>query len=285
MKVGYDPYLIEDAVFVEVKRREEAGDLGLYKEYQDLADKVYESASLEEREEEFKKLHWTCFCKLGFGEAVGKVLEEFPGIAEVTMLKAVADFEEGADLKEGRGVLWLIPSRFLDIPRLEVYLRHELMHLADMLSDDFGYVKERASPPQQVRYGLQWDIYIDSRLIRMGRETVSDKEGRSREFEELYRRLPKADRGAIFENLWQRERLTHKEIWEKARDGDGLLARNGVLLPGSSCPLCKFPFHAWTSKLKEEDVIAAIRTDFPLWDPREGACDRCVEVYRINKGG
>ena len=278
MKVYYDPHLVEDAVFLEVCRREEAGDLDLYRKYHRLSDKIYETASPADREEEFRRLHQSLFVKLGFEGVVRKVLEEFPGLDEVAILKAVADFDEGADLRKGRGVIRLLPRRFLGIPGLKAYLRHELMHLTDMLSPDFGYIPEKTSPPVQVRYGLLWDIYIDSRLIGTGRETISDKEGRRREFDEVYRNLPEVERGAIFEALWQRDRLTHKELLDMAQG-----IRSGVPLPGSPCPLCRFPTHAWAEEI-EEEVIEAIKSDLPSWDPGQGACDRCVEVYKV-KGG
>jgi hypothetical protein len=34
----------------------------------------------------------------------------------------------------------------------------------------------------------------------------------------------------------------------------------------------------------DEMVIEAIQIDFPDWESKDGACDRCIEVYELRAG-
>ena len=303
MKIRYDPLLAEAVVLLEIKRREEAGDLEPLRSYRALADPIYERIPIEAREGEFEKVHRGFFLRLGFGEALPKVLGEFPGLEgrleEVFIGKAVTEQEEGADLGHDRTRIGIKvrPERFGDPQGLRRYLRHELQHLADVLDPAFGDVREErvASSPAEEnlireRYRLIWAVWIDGRFARQGEETIATKEERLRDFETLYPRFPRPQRLVIFESLFGAERLTHGEILAMAKDPNTLLERVGevspgglpqrVLLPGSPCPLCRFPSYAWREAF-EEGAIGLIKSDFPHWQPQEGACERCAEVYSI----
>lgn len=301
MRVHYDPALVEEVISREVKRREEEGDLRFFREYHALADPIYERFPPDAREAEFGKLHQKLFLQWGFGEVLAKALEEHPELKEVEEVfvgKAVTRREEGADLSRDRrrvGIL-VCPERFFDPQGLLRYLRHELQHVADLLDPALGYTSlegfPAASPAEanllKDRYRAIWAISIDGRLKRMGKETAASKEERWREFEALYQKIPYAQRLAIFESLWGAGRLTHGEILAMAKDPAMLLKRadeaainsqlSTLRLPGSPCPLCRFPTYSWVEEL-DEVVIGLIRRDFPEWEPEEGACGRCVEVY------
>jgi hypothetical protein len=174
-----------------------------------------------------------------------------------------------------------------------------------MLDEGFGHppLEEgfpAASPAEgnilRERYRTIWDIYVDGRLTRQGKETVLDKEGRLREMEELYRGrdISSSQLIAAFETIWGAEKLTYAEIMEMARDPNRLLQRGGAgqesvsggkqraPLPGSLCPLCRFPTFHWADGLSElpKHVLETIKGDFPMWGPEEGACGRCIEVYK-----
>ena len=122
-------------------------------------------------------------------------------------------------------------EHFFDPPNLRRQLRHEFMHVSDMIDEKFGYTYDRlpqvSSPVEENiirdRYRIIWDIYIDSRLIRQGKETVSDKENQHREFEALYLKIPYSQREVIFENLWGAENLTHHDILDMANDARKVL--------------------------------------------------------------
>jgi hypothetical protein len=103
---------------------------------------------------------------------------------------------------------------------------------------------------------------------------------------------------AIFDGLWQMATLTHPQIWEMATDTGMLLQKFGAhpgtgealdkellgqstLLPGSLCPICRFPTFNWADDLDQfhKDAIKLIQEDNPNWTIENGACEQCVEGY------
>ena len=304
MKIRYEPCLMEDVLFLEMKRREEAGDLHLFQEYHALADPIYEGFPSGTREVEFEKLHARLFLQWGFGVVLAKALEEHPeleGVEELFVGKAVTRRDEVADLSQDRKRVGIKirPERFQDPEGLRRYLRHELRHVSDMLDPAFGYCPEGAFTSSQAeanlikdRYRAIWAISVGGRLQREGKETAASKGERWREFEALYQKIPYVQRLAIFENLWGAGRLTHGEILAMAKDPTALLGRAGeadvsphlspLKLPGSPCPLCRFPTYSWVEEF-DEAVVELIKGDFPGWEPEERACGRCVEVYAVRR--
>lgn len=317
IKIKYDPQLMEELVSQELKRREQAGDFDLFEAYHRLANLIYEKSGVEERGSEFEKLDKQFFLKLGFGEPFDKVFNEFSELmskVEAALVrKAITNRDEGADLSNNLksiGIKILV-ERFRNLPSLPKLLRHELMHVSDMLDEQFGYkYRERLnvySPMEEniirSRYKLLWDIHIDSRLIRGGKETVSGKESRFREFESFYRNISGSYRITIFESLWQMETLTHNQILEMSRDINKLLYRfvtnvrreeihdaeflkTKILLPGLLCPLCRFPTYNWINNFDQHDenLIKLIKEDYPSWRAEEGACERCYDSYEVKAG-
>lgn len=300
MSLVFDSQLLEETVSLEIRRREEQGDPSLLQEYHELGDPIYESFPLEERDQQFEKLHLKFFHKLGLGEGLKKVLAEFPTINgyELRVRKALPMGEDKADLRT-RGEIKSIeiklkPALFLDSDRLARKLRHELMRVSDMLDSGFGYRNEAnaSSNPAEdwaIResYSFIWDIYVDGRLAREGKETISDKEKRAEEFGFLYQGLPASQRRVAFEALWNARELTHDGILKMAKDPGQLLQWAGlglegkVVIPGSPCPLCLFPTHTWADlKNVEVGVLALVKEDFPAWQPWQGACERCLELYQ-----
>lgn len=312
MKIEFDPNLIEEVIFRELKVREEKGDFSLTNEYHSLADPVYENFSLDERPAEFKKIEWDFFKKLGFSTIIKEIFDEFSEletkIAGGVMIKALSPFDEGSNLTKGpnseelrkRVTIKLLPERFQDVVYLKKLVRHELTHIADMVDESFGYRDERlgGNPMEESiireRYSTFWDIFVDSRLIRGGKETVSDKESRYQEFESLYKKIPAEVKVAIFDILWQDEHLTHDRILELSKDvskvikiAEGLPVKQvkkvkKTLLPGSQCPLCQFRTYHWVDNPEyESHLVDAIKKDFPEWESEDGACERCIEAYKV----
>jgi hypothetical protein len=63
MKLEFDPSLIEEVLFGELKAREEKGDFSFTLEYHSCIDPVYENFPLDERPSQFKKIEWDLFKK------------------------------------------------------------------------------------------------------------------------------------------------------------------------------------------------------------------------------
>ncbi|WP_447602121.1 hypothetical protein [Nitrospira sp. Nam80] len=215
------------------------------------------------------------------------------------------EFEE----KGLKGVgIKLIPRRFYD-PALTRYCRHELMHIHDMLDPIFAYdpdTKVGQNPGEETlilhRYRILWNLSVDSRLIGDGKEPMLSKEDRFKEFRSWYRKIPPPQLKSVFEGLWQTGFFTHSELVEMATDTLRVMDRavdveggevpettnKVMLMPGFPCPLCRFPTYTWVEDLGntvETYVLDFIRENHPGWDTEFGACDRCVEVYKLRADG
>ena len=312
MKLEFDPSLIEEVIFGELKAREEKGDFSFTLEYHSRIDPVYENFPSEERPSQFKKIEWDFFKKIESPKIIREIFDEFPElegkVAGGVIAKAVNPFDEGSYLTKGmnqeagqkRIVVKLLPDRFQESSYLRKLIRHELMHASDMLSESYGYRDERlgGNPMEESivkeRYSTFWDIFVDGRLIRKGRETIADREIRYREFESLYKMIPDEVKTAIFDVLWQDEHLTHDKILGLAKDAnevmkisDGLtispsFKRKKTISPGAQCPLCQFRTYHWAENIEQDAyLVDAIKKDFPRWEPEDGVCGQCVEAYKV----
>lgn len=215
------------------------------------------------------------------------------------------EFEERG--MKGVGIK-LIPRRFYD-PALTRYCRHELMHVSDMIDPAFGYdpdTKVGQNPGEETlilqRYRVLWSLSVDSRLVAAGKEPMLSKEDRFKEFRSWYRKIPPPQLKSVFEGLWQTSYFTHSELIEMATDTLRVMDRaveveggelpetenKIMLMPGFPCPLCRFPTYSWVEDLGnkvEPYVLDFIRENHPGWDIEFGACDRCVEVYKLRADG
>ena len=313
MKLEFDPGLIEEVVFKAMKLKEESGDSAFLDEYHTFADPIYENHTPDERPAKFRKIEWDFFRKMGFYKAIEEIFLEFSEIdglvAGGVVAKARSQFDEGSNLVKGpdlepgkkRVVIKLLAERFHDNVFLKKLIRHELMHVVDMLTASFGYKDERLglNPMEESiikeRYSTIWDIYVDSRLISQGKETVVDKEGRYLEFAALYHGFPSDVNEAIFNALWEDRTLTHDRILALAENVNKVMAiaddlvigkaerKKRTLLPGAQCPLCEFRTYNWVENIEQEPhLVKAVQEEFPNWMPDDGICERCLEVYRCN---
>lgn len=311
MKIRLDPLLAEAVVLQEITRRQEMGDSIPFREYHVAADPLYHRHP-DAREAAFQKLHVKCFAKLGFAESLQTGLRAFPEIeaqvAELLVALAGAAAEEGADLspEQGNGSghaitrvgIRLQPHRFLDLAALQRYLQHELLHVVDLLNPEFGYERETVGNIVRNRYRLLWCLSIDARLETAGREPLADKPMHWRQFDAQYGKFAPEVRETIFERLWRPEPVTHPFLLQMAMDSEGLLRLVGdagqkgegsprpTLLPGSPCPLCRFPSYHFVEhhSLLDATLTAAIQQDFPDWTSDKGLCARCLEAYTLRTG-
>jgi hypothetical protein len=191
-------------------------------------------------------------------------------------------------------VLRLRPESLLDEHGLHALLRHELMHVADMLDPAFGY--ERALPPSdggpsadnilRDRYRVVWDATIDGRLARAGFGSPATRDARAREFAAAFSMLGERCASA-FEEWWDAEHPLHPEMVAFAT-----LTALTPFAGGPSrayagrCPVCRFP----TASLDDRaaaiapDVVNAIREENPAWRVEQGLCSQCVDLYEARHG-
>ena len=235
-------------------------------------------------------------------------------IKEITIKRAINKVDEGSNVLNRVSGLPVIEMRVLasrfanpeEVEELGAFLVHEFMHARDMMDPAFDY--EDAFIPGNpsmknlitARFRLLWNIFVDSRLARKKIRSVMTKESRYREFDNYYRKIPEQQRRGIFEGLWNTEKLTHEELLSMATDLETLIStyidysedfteedQEYIHLQGSPCPLCKFPTYNWVDdpeSVCDEMVIEAIQIDFQDWESKDGACDRCIEVYELRAG-
>ena len=299
----YDPRLVEEAVLLSLEGHPEET------QFRRERDRVYELASEDEREARFSQLHGQWFVQLQLGRPIVEALEEQPGLIQqarrCAVLPAITAREEGADLHDWLGggdgqptaiLMKLKPRRLLNPAQLRGWLRHELMHIADMLDPNFGY--ERLIPSSDLgpayanllrdRYRVLWDTWIDGRLHRRGWLPVEVREKRLAEFVSTFAMMGQ-EAEEKFQQLFESDTQTHRGLMALAQSP----AEHAAATPGSAphsqiCPLCRFPTFQLvrgTAGLGElsQDVLDEIAADFPHWQPGEGLCGQCAELYGARK--
>jgi hypothetical protein len=316
MQIHYDEDLVESAVFVCVSgRRPEIPSLQINRFHRER-EKLYAILDPDERNAAFFKLHLSWFREWNLEQALTDRLDEYPALraslAVMAFRRTSRRHEEGAELYVNlgignNGVLALRAERFAFPVGLEIFLRHEFMHLHDMIDPAFGYSPQlhemvRDAMQQRLtreRYRLLWDITIDGRLSaasdvrKWGRNfllpadppphagvyspTVRDLHRAA--FDRAFGFWPQAKRDETFDSLWRNRSPRHAELMAIASDPRDLRSASAQT-PGAPCPLCGFATFDWadTSRLGE-GISAAIRREFPHWTADQGACGRCVEIF------
>jgi hypothetical protein len=288
--VEYEPRLVEEATLLALRGAEAEPA------FRRQRDRLYEIADPEVREAEFRALHTAWFERLGLGRTIGQALGERMSAVRAARACVVAyaasPRQEGAELfvrppEEGTReadrrsvVLRLRPGRLLAAPQLLEFLRHELLHIADMLDPRFAYEPwlsaSDAGPAHREllkdRYRVLWDAYIDGRLSRLGWAPAGVRAERLSDFGRAFPVLGERAEAA-FERFFSAASLRHAELAAFAVDPE-----SG---PGC-CPLCRFPTH--TFEPRPESLPSAVRerigSDFPEWEPAAGLCLQCADLYR-----
>lgn len=229
--VQCDPQLVEAAVHAAVR------GAAFECEYQSARVACYEIDDAEAREHAFVALHRDWFTRLRLSEPVLDALDERPEVSSRTarciLAPAFCARDECAELYGTASnpcaglptvTIRLRPESFVrpdDITRL---LRHELMHINDMLDPAFGY---DPSPAQFLdddglptlirdRYRVLWDTYIDGRLHREGRAAGNARAQRRAEFQQVFKSVEPLGATA-FDKLFGAAELTHRRLLDFAR--------------------------------------------------------------------
>jgi hypothetical protein len=267
--------------------------------FQAERERCYSVPDLDERNAHFHRCHLTWFREWGLERLLLGMMKEFPLLqAHLDLLvwrRAIARKDEGAELfvrEDGcrNGVVALRAERFESDAAVTVLLHHEFTHLSDMLNPAFGYSPDLrltgpvATPQRLVRerYRLLWDATIDGRLARAGRPVSTMQEQHELVFNGAYSFWPEEQRRDVFARLWNNDTPQHAELLALASDPRDLQHALRPL-PGSPCPLCKFPTFIWADPevLLDTKSTEAIARQFPAWTPEQGLCDRCREIYDV----
>lgn len=301
LEIRFDPGFVEEAVFLELKRLEEIGEAGPAREFHARRAALYDARSPEKRDGLFRELARERFHSLGLEDLFTGRFAEFlslPEKLEVAIVRRVWGRKEeevelyrdpagGAGRRSSATLrVGLLAERCVDRERTTAYLRHELTHIADMLDPAFAYSPERALGGEsnaeddliRERFRLLWDLWAHGRMRRRGWPALTDAAALRRQFDRAFRFLGPEDRDRVFEGALSLDRFTQEELLALARD-ERLLKALGA--GGVRCPLCRFPTREGVSGWEGEAaaVARAIRADRPEWDPSEGACRQCFDLY------
>ena len=315
-RVHYDLGLVEESVLCAVRARPRGGQATFHRE----RDLLYEVADPDQREIQFERFHRRWFLSLRLNAPLDRALAELPSLVGTTagcwVLRVASRKDEMADLvrrptdgssvgptaaapeplafpRSSRAekddpaiVVRLCPETLLDPDGLLGLLRHELMHLTDMLDPRFGYQQElyasEAGPSYdnlvRERYRIVWAATIDGRLARQNLLPSSGREQRLREFARAFPML--ADAIELEFGRWFDARdPNHHQILAFAQDPRRLGGQLGRL--DGRCPLCRFPTPALS--LRGEGLpraaLLAIERSFPSWHPEQGVCIQCAALY------
>ncbi len=297
----YDPGLVEEAVFLAAEGHPEA------KRFHRERDRIYRINHPEERERAFNELHRGWFLQLGLADQIEEAVSEQPllssGVNSCLVARAPGKHEEGAELfvnpeeklseKERRTVsVFLRPESLLDPSALLTFLRHELMHITDMLDPGFGY--EPQLPPGEggpthdrllkERYRVLWDATIDGRMVRRGWAPESLRAERLREFCDTFPMFGQKSESR-FSYFFDQEAHTHAELVAFISDPRAVMATPSAPHPGSRCPLCGFPTYDFEPEPEHlsPELLDQITRDSPRWRPTHGLCRQCADLYRARE--
>lgn len=298
----FDPQWIEEAVFAALRDGAEAAI------FHNERNRLYEVSATEARERQFRELYYSWFRRLKLADVIEQALSEQPALFSradsCIVQRAIAKQQEGAELfvradpelsdREKRTVRLLLRTESIT-KRSELlnFLRHELYHVVDMLDPNFGYepaLPSVAGGPThdallRERYKAFWDTFIDGRMVRRGWLPESTRGERLCSFALVFPMFGEATK-RIFELYFDKESHTHAEFVGFASNPRAVTgnAANSPQ-PGSRCPLCGFPTHAFEPKpeLLPQEVVAQIRADFPRWQSLDGLCIQCADLYRAQQ--
>ncbi len=312
MRIEYEPNLVEQAVLLAARQ-----DAALMGQLHRATDPLYQLTDSTQQESQFRETYAGFFRRLGFDEVLPRLLEERPLIAECVgrciarqapnARKEAAELyvkdEEASPSPSTRSLFIFVTADSLLKPKeLEHRMQSELLHTSDMLDYRFGYVKDSLAghhPRQNLirdRYRVLWDIFVEGRLHREGRrdpvfdpEAQTRREAETRLQEQLARVFGRAAIGRAtetFARVFGAVGLTHGQMLAWAQSPADLFensadaTQSGGPDLGGPCPLCAFTTYDW---VKPSDLssatIPAIQSDFPAWQPHDGVCRQCAEIY------
>lgn len=187
----------------------------------------------------------------------------------------------------------LMPKSLLKPEALLRLMRHELLHIADMLDPAFAYEptlpRTEGGPTYDTlitnRYRVLWDVTINGRMVRRGWILGSARDGQLNEFARAFPMLAERTEDT-FNLFFNGDEHSHPELAAFAFDPRAAAGQaQGASAPGTHCPLCKFPTYIFEPEPNNlgSDVLQAINHDFPQWTPSLGLCKQCADLYRASR--
>ena len=292
-RLEFDPRLMEDAVLLRISGHIQEA------EFHQERERIYEIRDEEKRDKRFREFHQQWFVRLDLAHAVESALDDYPLLTRDTqgcrVMFAMFSTQEGADLygdSPATIVIKLRPCHLRETSTLLAFLRHEFMHLHDILDPCFAYQLEL--PQSEVgptydnlireRYRVLWDTWIDGRLLARGWAPAAVKQRRLAEFKATFSMLGEG---------WE-AKFSEWFTWPVRRHED-LLAfalhpvsehphDDSQQIQTGRCPLCRFPsFDLQDGRGVDSQTVQEIVADFPDWTSDQGLCRQCSDLYQARE--
>jgi hypothetical protein len=296
--IEFQPSLLEEAVTRAIANHPRARIFWRERE------RLYERANREDGESAFREFHKAWFQRLGLISPLQKVFCLWPILTAATarclFVRARAPKSIGAELyvaAEASGlnerdhrtiVVQLTPEMLTQARVLLEFLRHEFLHIVDMLDPHFGYEpdfpRSDAGPAYdhllQSRYGVLWDATIDGRLYQKGWLPISIREKHFANFKRAFQGS-EAKLAQRFAYFFDQDSHTHGELVEFAQHPERWLAGEELEIASKGrCALCYSPtFLLVSPDALARDLRVQIQQDFPAWNPAQAICQQCVDLY------
>lgn len=304
MRFVYHPDLVEQVVFL-ITRRDAAKECALH----ELTDRLYAITDLETRNAAFRKTFADCFTEWKLGQGMEWQIHgliDGSSIDRCVLAPACSGNKPHIDLlvknQAGRNertlLVQITPDSILEPASLVPWMRSELLQVADMLDENFGYQPDDiiGSPWErrlrQDRYMVLWRVYVAGRLLRQGHQIPKEMAALRAAFDKVFLHLGAQAPPQSFARVLGAGALTHAQLLAWAVDPTLLLfdkptQSTGGPCPGGLCPLCGFPTHDWydSRAAPAGSGMTTIRSAYPLWHVDQGACRQCVETYTYRIGG
>lgn len=302
MRIDYEPSFVEQTIFYAGRQ-----DPKLETELHQATDRLYGLTNPTEREESFQAVYGGLFRRLGYDGVITRLLAERPliesRVQRCIVRQAVSAKKEAAELfvrdtgdpaqPQQRSLFIHAYHESLLNPELfRRRMRREFLHVADMLDESFGYRKDTLlgnQPRQNLirdRYRVLWDIYVEGRLSREGHADDKMMLLLSCQFEKVFLKYSACLFPSSFERVYRADKLNHDQLLEWATSPDLLFERDPAAPrgttpgPGETCPACNFSTFDWFAADEYTPaLIAAVQKAFPKWQPRQGICRQCADIY------
>ncbi|MCI0690888.1 hypothetical protein L0337_02660 [candidate division KSB1 bacterium] len=297
-RIEFQPQLIEEAVARVMTNHPETSLFWRKRE------QLYENTDGESREAAFQNFYEAWFTRLGLLAPLRQIFELWPILTAATsrclLIRARGKKHLGAELyitaeepgttaRERRTIVaQLTPELLAQPPLFLEFLRHEFLHLVDMLDPHFGYEpnfpKSEAGPAYdhflQSRYTVLWDVTIDGRLHQRGWLPPAARE---KHFANFKRAFQGADEklAKTFAYFFDQNSHTHRELVEFAQYPEKWLAAETFEASSKGrCAICHFPtFQLIDPSKLDSELIAKIREHYPDWNIAQLICRQCADLY------
>ena len=301
MQLQYDPNLIEQTIFQAARH-----DPNLEAELHRATDPLYELADEGEKDARFRDVYQALFRRLELDRLVPGLLAERPhlerAVGRCIVREAPAARKETAELyvKQAENdpgpatrtiIIQICPASLLEPSGFIPRTRRELLQISDMIDPRFGYRKESLAGGQprenliRDRYRVSWDVYAEGRLAQEDQGDEEAIRSLGLAFQRVFPGHPATRTARAFERVSEANNLTHDRILEWAEsppllfEEEDVRPGGGPPVGGQACPVCGFATHDWFDVDDSTGIRSAVRRDFPHWNPTQGICRQCAELY------